>query len=301
MIFSELYGAYYKTVGRILAEAVSHPVSAERIGEIIKEYAFSESIWAIPEAIKEERWQLLMPDGTTPLTHKPSMPVTLLQKQWLKAVSCDPRIKLFGDMDFGDLDVEPLFSPTDYIVFDKCLDGDPYTDAAYIANFRLILQAIKKQAPLSVETLNKKGNPIKLVVLPEHLEYSEKDDKFRLICYGDQFRSIINLGRVISCKLYEKELEFTPARPDPTSARKVVFELKDERNALERALLHFAYLKKTAERMEEDRYRVTIYYDREDEKEILIRVLSFGPMIKVTEPSGFIDLIKQRLLEQKKL
>lgn len=79
------------------------------MNEIIKKYAFSESIWAIPDAIKEERWQLILPDGTTPIKNKPSMPITLLQKQWLKAIGCDPRIKLFGDFDFDYADVEPLF------------------------------------------------------------------------------------------------------------------------------------------------------------------------------------------------
>ena len=53
---------------------------------------------------REERWQLILPDGTTPIKNKPSMPITLLQKQWLKAIGCDPRIKLFGDFDFDYAD-----------------------------------------------------------------------------------------------------------------------------------------------------------------------------------------------------
>lgn len=81
MIFSELYGAYYNTVAVILTEAIAHPLTDRCMNEIIKKYAFSESIWAIPDAIKEERWQLILPDGTTPIKNKPSMPITLLQKQ----------------------------------------------------------------------------------------------------------------------------------------------------------------------------------------------------------------------------
>ena len=74
-----------------------------------------------------------MPDGTTPIKNKPSMPITLLQKQWLKAIGGDPRIKLFGDFDFDYADVEPLFLPTDYIIFDKYSDGDDFTDENYIS------------------------------------------------------------------------------------------------------------------------------------------------------------------------
>ena len=95
MIFNELYGAYYNTVAAILAEAVSHPVSDEKIREIIARHAFGESILTIPDAIKDERWQLIKQDGTTTLKNKPSLPLSTLQKRWLKAVACDPRIRLF--------------------------------------------------------------------------------------------------------------------------------------------------------------------------------------------------------------
>lgn len=79
----------------------------------------------------------------------------------------------------------------------------------------------------------------------------------------------------------------------------MVLELTDRRNALERVLLHFAHFEKQAEKLEEDRYRITIFYEKEDETELVIRILSFGPMVKVTSPQHFVDLIKQRLLAQK--
>ena len=50
-----------------------------------------------------------------------------------------------------------------------------------------------------------------------------------------------------------------------------------------------------------EKYQVTLHYDKEDETEILIRVLSFGPMIRVVKPMAFINLIKGRLSDQKKL
>jgi len=299
MLFSELYSAYYNTVAAVLTEAVSHPVSKERLTELIEKYAFGESIVAIPEAFREERWQLLKADGTTPLKKVPSMPLTLLQKRWLKAVSCDPRIRLFGDFDFGLEDVEPLFLPSDVVVFDQYSDGDNYTDTDYIANFRMILEAIRRKEALIIHMRNRKDDVVCQTVLPEYLEYSEKDDKFRLIGSGIRFGTTINLGRIVSCRPYGKpfsgtELKRTPARP-----RHVVFEVTDQRNALERVLLHFAHFEKTAERVEGERYIVTVHYDKEDETEMVIRLLSFGPMVKVMEPATFVDLIKQRLSEQK--
>lgn len=299
MFFSEIYSAYYNAVAAVLSEAVTHPVSKEELRKIIEKHAFDESVIAISEAIKGERWQLIKADGTTVIKNSPSLPLTLMQKSWLKAIARDPRIKLFGDISFDFPDVEPLFQPSDVIVFDKYLDGDNYTDKAYIANFRLILDAIVNKYPLRIETLNRKGNPVRWIVLPEYLEYSEKDDKFRLIGAGTRFGSTINLGRIMSCKPYEKPYEFNLGKRNRMRRRSVIFELTDKRNALERVLLHFAHFEKTAERIEDDRYRVTINYDKEDETEIVIRILSFGPMIKVVAPQHFIELIKQRLKDQK--
>lgn len=303
MIFSELYGAYYNTVAAVLKEAVHHPLRENELRCIIEENAFGESVLNILPAFKEERWQLLKSDGTTPLKHVPSLPLTILQKRWLKALASDPRIRLFGEQELDFPDVDPLFLPEDILIFDKYSDGDHFEDETYIKNFRLILDGIRNQYPLAIETLNRKGNPVHDIVMPEYLEYSEKDDKFRLIGAGRKLGSTVNLGRIVSCKPYDKLCdkphEFHKGRGNPARPRKVILELSDRRNALERVLLHFAHFKKQAERLTEDRYRITVYYDKDDETEMVIRVLSFGPMIKVTAPQHFAELIKQRLIKQR--
>ena len=71
--------------------------------------------------------------------------------------------------------------------------------------------------------------------------------------------------------------------------------------ALERAMLHFSHLEKKTEKVSNDRYKITLYYDKDDETELLIRVLAFGPVMKVTEPESFIEQIKQRLRMQNNL
>ena len=299
MIFSEIYGAYYHTVSTILSEAIARPVSEDQLRNIITEHAFSESIISIPAALKEGRWQLLNADGTTPIKHKPSMPLSHLQKQWLKAVVCDPRIRLFGDIDLGIGDVEPLFLPSDIIIFDKYSDGDDYADEGYISRFRLILDAIRNKYPLHIRTLNRKGDPIDLTISPEYLEYSEKDDKFRLIGYGSRSARTINLGRILSCEPSDKSFTATHKNGDHARPRKVIFELTDQRKSMERVLLHFAHFEKTAEKISDNKYLITVHYDKEDEIELVIRILSFGPMVRVTAPQHFIDLIKKRLKDQK--
>lgn len=299
MIFSEIYGAYYNTMAKIIEKAIEHPLEKDELKGIVSEYAFDESILNINSAIMEGKWQIIKKDGTTPIANIPSMPLTLLQKRWLKAISLDPRIQLFEDEIGGLEDVEPLFTQDDFYIFDKYADGDDFENPEYIKNFRLILDAIHGRYPLEIMMLSHKGREAHFVVMPKRLEYSEKDDKFRLICTGRKYEDVINLGRIISCKLYTKE--YTP-RVYTRSNRKekvVEFELIDRRNALERVLLHFAHFKKQAEKIGEIKYKVSIAYDRDDETEILIRILSFGPVIKVTGPDYFVDLIRDRLRKQK--
>lgn len=299
MLFSELYSAYYNAVAAIIKEAGKHSLSERDIRQIAGKYAFGESTLAITSALKDERWQLLKEDGTAVIRKDPAMPLTILQKRWLKAISLDPRIQLFGGLGIALDDVDPLFTPEDICVFDKYLDGDDYSDKQYQDNFRLILDAVKNRYPLSIEVKNRRGVSVHKVIMPEYLEYSEKDDKFRLIGAGERLGGTINLGRIISCEPLGESDPIRDGKRNVPMPRSVVFELTDQRNALERVLLHFAHFKKEAEKAEEDKYLVTVYYDKEDETEIVIRILSFGPMIRVIAPGHFVDLIKERLIHQK--
>ena len=54
------------------------------------------------------------------------------------------------------------------------------------------------------------------------------------------------------------------------------------------------------EKTYDNKYLVRIWYDRKDRREILIKLLSFGPVIKVLGPDSFVDEIKERLIRQKK-
>ena len=46
---------------------------------------------------------------------------------------------------------------------------------------------------------------------------------------------------------------------------------------------------------------IGVFYEKEDETELLIRVLSFGPVLKVIFPDDFVKKLCERLEKQKKL
>ena len=300
MIFSELYSAYYNAVARILKEACAHPLTRAEMRKIVEQEAFGESLLNIEPAILDERWQILNADGTTPIRHVPTMPLTGLQKRWLKAISLDPRIRLFTDADFGDPETEPLFRPEDVDVFDRYADGDPYGDEEYIRRFRIILEAVREHAPLAIEAVSARGHENRFILTPEYLEYSEKDDKFRLVGYGFR-RMNVNLARITRCSRYGGTVRYAAEDTETPEKKTVELKLVNERNALERVLMHFAHFEKQAERLDERHYRILITYSGEDETEILIRILAFGPMVRVVSPPDFVNLVRERLERQRRL
>ncbi len=54
-------------------------------------------------------------------------------------------------------------------------------------------------------------------------------------------------------------------------------------------------LEKITERLDEKHYRLQLMYNKSDETEMVIRILSFGPLLRVQEPAGFIELLRYRL------
>ncbi len=302
-LFHEIYGLYYRTVEKILAEAVAGQLTPEKLKSLAGQTGFAESGPVIVAALREQRWPLLRADLTATVEEPPHMPLTILEKRWLKSILQDPRIQLF-DLPEADLtDVEPLFTPADVHVFDRCSDGDPYEDPLYRRRFRLILQALREGQPLQVSMKNRYGKSCRWYVMPQRLEYSGKDDKFRLYTVGSHHCSVLNLARLTyatPCGIDRINPTLPPEVPITDTCR-VTMELYDRRNALERVMLHFAHFRKTAEKQEQGRYLLTVEYDRSDETELLIRILSFGPFVKVVEPTEMVERIKERLERQNKL
>ena len=243
MIFNEIYSAYYNAVARIISEVLKGNTEERFLEGIVKENAFGESMFSILPSLKNEKWQLLTSDFRAVLKHKPTMPLTIMQKRWLKAISMDPRIKLFNLKLEGFEEIEPLFTSEDYFIYDKYADGDPYDDEKYIENFRIALEAVRNKSNLKIEMINRRGKTVYSRCVPERIEYSEKDDKFRLVTSGCRFIKTVNISRIVKCRIYNGEtlLESVPER---VKHETLILKVSEERNTLERCLLHFAHFEK---------------------------------------------------------
>ncbi len=297
MIFSELYSAYYNTVARILSSSLSGEYTEKELQKKVTENAFSESVLTIIPSLKSGKWQLTDSSLKPIIKKEPTMPLTTLERRWLKAVSLDPRVKLFG-VEFPDLSgIEPLFTPDDYKVYDKYSDGDPFESEDYIRIFRTLYSAVKEKSPVKITYENRNGKMSWARLYPVGFEYSMKEDKLRVIAKGCLF-SKLNIRRIHTCVPYTGSAPFN-GNPKAEEKKDLVLLISNERNTLERAMLHFAHFEKKAERTSYGRYILRLKYYATDESELVIRVLSFGPTVKVIGPDDFVSLIKNRLDMQK--
>lgn len=298
MLFSEIYGNYYHTVAHILKEAVQGNLNGKSLNRIVQEEAFGESMMTIPDALMNGRWGLLTSDYDTPIRNAPTMPLTILEKRWMKALLLDPRMQLFEPDMTGLEDAQPLFQPDWIVYYDRYMDGDPYADLQYIQNFRCILTALREGRQLKVLFTDGKGNDHHAAISPLYLEYSEKDDRFRLV--GESYRHLsVNVSRIKHCQVLDREAYCSENNDDMTKVLTLL--LTDERNALERFLLHFSHLKKETKRLDEKHYQIRLYYDSHDETEMLIRILSFGIWVQVLEPEDFRQKLLVRIRRQMEL
>ena len=108
----------------------------------------------------------------------------------------------------------------------------------------------------------------------------------------------LNLGRIISVEAGDVIKAAKQLLKSETAQQKLVLVIEDERSTMVRALMHFSDLAKETEKLDDTHYLLTVYYDKSEETEMLFRVLSFGPTVKVREPEGFVKLLKEKLKEQ---
>ena len=313
-LFSERYNCYYQVLRHLLTSQTG--MTATQMQELIMGEGFEESMLTILPKLQEGEWQLLKKEGNLYYSklHSPLLtPLSTLQQSYLKALLLDPRMCLFlpaeQQKELSALlkDVAPLWTPEQIYYFDRYKGGDPYDTPAYQQNFSTLLDAIKKQQYVDIDYTSPKGNHIHHHYLPCKLEYSIKNDKFRLLAIEKPGSShpcldTFNVGRMVSVikldQFHSTPVDLNSIIVSSYYEEPVTLHIHNQRNALERAMLHFANYEKNTKKIDADTYECRIYYNKNMETELLIELLSFGPMITVLGNERMLELIRQRLQRQ---
>lgn len=158
---------------------------------------------------------------------------------------------------------------------------------------------------IKISFQTRKNDRITHYYLPERVEYSSKNDKFRVhvIRYNKSKpieRGIINIAQINSTEL--TDIIAGNGLDEASPKKEVVLRVSSERNALNRFMMEFAELERVSEFDDESKEcTVTMKYDAMDETEILIRILSFGPVVEVLQPYDFRAQIAHRIGLQRQL
>lgn len=310
-LFSEIFGCYYKVITEIVNNS---PLSVDEIRNIINENSFAESCFHLLP--KLETLPFIERKGNkyySLLENKIKIPITNIEKSWLKAISNDPRFELFAvDYDKSKLDdIEPLYKQEQFKYYDKYSDGDDFGNYYYQKHFRKINAAIENSTPIKIIYQNPKGRITVNHYIPVKFEFSPKDDKFRFFAARIRNGKLIdyvclNIGRILdvrnSNETYKGKLNLEPHLEKFDCEEPVVVEVYNDRNAIERFMVEFSTYRKNSEFDDNTQTCTTkIYYRKTDEIEVLIKLLSFGPTLKVLEPERFLKLFKYRIKKQYEL
>lgn len=310
-LFSEINCAYFSITERILRRKT---VTISDIRDIISKNGFSETMLFLePKLIGKNNIGLSTEqDGiyTSILKNELHIPLTEVQKRWLCAVLNDKKSSLFLDQEqkaklYELLGAEPLFDGGFIRFFDRFSDGDDFEDESYIRNFRNILRSIHENKLVRISFQTRKNARVTHYFLPEKIEYSSKNDRFRVhvIRYNKTKpveRGIINLSQITSSELTdiiaENRLYKAPSK------KEVTVKVSNERNAVNRFMMEFAELERISNFDDTTKECIVVMkYDAKDETEILIRILSFGPVVEVIGPDEFRKQIAERVRKQRQL
>lgn len=303
--FDAVYGDAFAAVEKVLAAA---PLTPEELRTLLGLYMTPDGAAEALKKLTDGRWPLLVKNerGLYESLLPPAWPrpMTTLELRWLKSLSEDARAALFlTDEQLNVLrealgDMPPLFGADEIICFDGSQTGDDFADAAYRRHFHTILRAFREGRTLDIRYVSRAGREGCLHLTPERLEYSARDRCFRL--HGESYGRcwILNLARIEAAACGNP----AHARPAPACdlcAQPLVIHISNERNALSRFMLEFSCFRKESTIDPQTGMAVArVWYPVKDETEVLIRVLSFGPAIRVTAPEHFVQRIRERVSMQ---
>lgn len=312
-LFNVIYSTYYLIVRKLVEQYLKRkvPLSSDERVRIIHETTFIDKQVVITDFIENKK---IKPEITTifhysqynlsfPIKNVPDFPLSTIELRFLAAILQDKRVRMFmNDKTVQAIETElenvlPLWKPENVKYFDQNKDSDPFDNPDYKNLFQTILRAINTKQYLHLVYGRKNFSTI---YTPIHLDYSQKDDTFRL--FVKEIKYPINLRNIKECNITTESPTSEEESTEYETLKVEIFDNTGTHYHFNRAIRQFSYFKKSCKKTEkENTYEMTVDYDSSDESEIIIKILMFGPNMKVLEPQSVIDEIKKRVTRQNQL
>lgn len=238
------------------------------------------------------------------------IPLTAWELRWLCTILHDDKMNLFlSSNTINKLlalmpdSIKPI-NISDIVVFDRYHSKGHKPNAEF---FQAIVSALHKCVRLQIKYKDGKGRKYKGTYCPLHIEYSKRDDRFRLYVVDDASMRvrIMNIDGITSINTCDSSF-------DPNDYQKILsdflqensdsitVEFFDTKNIPDRLLNEFAPWRKQCELIDPEAklYRFTLYYYKYDEIDVLIRLMSYGPFIRFVDKDHFINKELMKRIEK---
>lgn len=233
-----------------------------------------------------------------------------LEKSWLNGMIKEPVVQaLLGEETLDKLEaalIEVTRGSNEVIEFTNKVKNDVDIDLEKISkDFYTILEGIIKEKVILYSNVDKNGNEYNnQLALPIRIEYSLKDDKFRASLYSlEEKRSImVNLHTLKEVKIAQN-VNLEIKREDVLKILKekkyseipITIELEDIRGAMERCFMSFSSFERNSRNISENKYEIDIYYYTFEEDEVIRKIMSLGPYVKVKSPDRVRDIVIDKI------
>lgn len=312
-MFNDYDSRYYEIIGRLNEMA---PFEMKEAIEVFQKFGFLETPLALSEAIFKDK-----PDAAYPffekmdsgqyhsmLQHPCKRPLSIDELKWLKAVLGSDKAKCLLDAPLieklQDLlnGISPLYQYEQLVGHHVASDKDDFTQQHYQSTLNSALQAIEESRIVYIEYAGVHGSKLATHFFLHELEYSPRDGKIRLICSkvrpsGLKKIQRLNLSRVSKLALTSRTYTGDRAvKNSQVEGAVLELEILNERNGIERCFYQFSvYERLSFYRHEKGTCHMRMHYLPSYEAELMIQILSFGPIVKVLGPEDFKQRFVQRL------
>lgn len=240
---------------------------------------------------------------------KELLPMTKVEIQWILSVLRSPLSNCFLHQAEKDAIIanvksdawNEIFDINSIIYYDQFLDvKDVYSSDSVSDISRRILKALHRKHKINVTYEDQYGRRFTDVCSPAYIEYSKRDNRFRLqVVCGDNTIKTFNFERIKEVNIipdsnYKHKYVKRIAR-ESVKQHELHVVFTGDKNVPDRILTEFSCYKKRCVKWGDDTYRMILTYEEPDTKEIVIRLLSYGASVCVYNDTG---KVRQEMIER---
>ena len=323
-LFHEYKNKYFHLVFRILNLAYNG-LEKQEILKIIDEEEYEEKVidkefktfeGMILNEYEDEKLNLLKEENNkyyTVLNNRNPVPVKVrfskLEKMWLKGMLEDKRVQgLLGKEILYKLQKSLInvYEGTNEVIefTNKNKSNFEYDLKKLNRDFFTILKAIKEEKTVIYTNIDREGNEYKdKHAVPLRIEYSLKDDKFRVSMYSIEGKRpiLVNFNTLKEIMIAEEEFKFTreelikKIKKNKYCEEPKTIVIKDVRGAMERFFMSFSSFERSSRALDDNNYEIDIYYYIFQEDDVISKIISLGPYGTIKKPERIKEYVIERV------